>query len=209
MRRGKLVHVVDDDDGVRKAVGFLLRTAGFAVRPWAAGGDLLRAVDASQPACILLDLQMPPPDGLTVQRELIARGITIPVVIFTGRGDPGVAVQALRAGAHDVIEKPFERAHLLGVIDGVFRLMGDPGEAGRRAAAAKRALSTLQDGEYAVLRYLAEGLTNAQIADALDVPAPAVELRRASLLRKLDVPHLSAALRLFFATGASAGDQYG
>lgn len=209
MRQGKLVHVVDDDDGVRKAVVFLLRSAGFAVRPWSTGGDLLHAVDASHPACILLDVQMPPPDGLTVQRELIARGIMLPVVIFTGRGDPGVVVQALRAGAHDVIEKPFARSHLLGVIDGVFRLIEDAAEASRRAADAARALSTLQGTEYAVLRHLAEGLTNAQIADALNIPQPAVELRRASALRKLDVAHVAAALRLFFAAGHSAGDRHG
>jgi len=105
----RLIHVVDDDDSVRRSAGFLLRTSGYAVRLHTSGVAFLREIKAAEPGCVLLDVRMPEIDGLAVQEELVARGITMPVIILTGHADVSIAVQAMKTGAVDFIENPSKR----------------------------------------------------------------------------------------------------
>jgi two-component system response regulator FixJ len=199
VKHKRLVHVVDDDDGVRRSLSFLLRTAGFQVKSWPSGADFLAGIDIADPACILLDACMPPPDGITVLRELSQRGVAFPVIVLTGHVDLAGAIEVLRAGAADFIEKPFERALLLATIGNAFRYMEDPA-ADRRQEAAVRALAALDDPERLVLEKVAAGWEDDRIAEHLRISLRAVAAQRARLPGRLGLPSVAAALRLVFAT---------
>ena len=116
MAQDRLVHVVDDEDSIRRSLDFLLRTAGFQVQKWDNGEAFLKGADSAAPACVLLDIRMPGLDGLQVQAEMASRGFNQPVVVLTGHGDIGIAVRAMRAGAVDLLEKPFNRERLLQIL---------------------------------------------------------------------------------------------
>ena len=116
----RLVHLVDDDEAVRRSVGFMLKTSGFQVRAYDGGIELLKAAASLESGCILLDIRMPGMDGLEVYAALRDKGVILPVIIMTGHGDVSLAVQAMKAGAVDFIEKPFEKAVLLSAIDNGF-----------------------------------------------------------------------------------------
>lgn len=195
----RLVHLVDDDEAVRRSAGFMLKTSGFQVRTYESGVELLKAVASLEAGCILLDIRMPGMDGLEVHQALKDKGVTLPVIIMTGHGDVALAVQAMKGGAIDFIEKPFEKAVLLAAIDqGLAHL--------RRAAADRTSaddaavrLQKLTAREREVLDGLAKGLPNKTIAYDLGISPRTVEIHRANLMTKLEVRSLSEALRLAFA----------
>src|SRR3546814_19687653 len=108
------IYVVDDDEAIRRSLSFMLKTSGFMVKLFEGGLPFLKAAAGLEPGCVLLDVRMPDMDGLAVQRELRARGVMLPVVIMTGHGDIDLAVTAMKAGASDFIEQPFDQAGLLG-----------------------------------------------------------------------------------------------
>ena len=114
MSQPRLIHIIDDEDSVRRSASFMLKTSGFSVQAWASGVAFLKEVRHVEAGCILLDVRMPEMDGLEVQRTLHERGVTMPVIILTGHGDVSIAVRAMKAGAVDFIEKPFEKEVLLG-----------------------------------------------------------------------------------------------
>jgi two-component system response regulator FixJ len=112
-----LVHLVDDDEAIRRSVGFALRTSGYEVRTYENGAEILKIASSLETGCILLDVRMPGMNGLEVQAALKEKGVTLPIVLMTGHGDVALAVRALEAGAIDFIEKPFEKALLLSAIE--------------------------------------------------------------------------------------------
>ncbi|HVU29657.1 MAG TPA: response regulator transcription factor [Sphingomicrobium sp.] len=112
-----LVHLVDDDESIRRSVGFALRTSGYEVRTYENGAEILKIASSLETGCILLDVRMPGMNGLEVQAALKEKGVTLPIVLMTGHGDVALAVRALEAGAIDFIEKPFEKALLLSAIE--------------------------------------------------------------------------------------------
>src|SRR5664279_4322052 len=116
MASDAVVHLIDDDDGVRQAVAFLLTTSGFAVRVYESAAAFLEALPTVQPGCIVTDVRMPEMDGLELQRQLKQRGVALPVIVVTGHGDVPLAVEAMKAGAIDFIEKPFNDEKLLSAI---------------------------------------------------------------------------------------------
>jgi two-component system response regulator FixJ len=195
----RLIHLVDDDEAIRRSAGFMLKTSGFHVRSYENGVELLKAAPQLEPGCILLDIRMPGMDGLEVQEALKAKGVALPVIIMTGHGDVSLAVQAMKAGAVDFIEKPFEKAVLLSAIEqGIDRLKRS--SAGReRADEAAVRLQALTPRERDVLDGLAKGLPNKTIAYDLGISPRTVEIHRANLMSKLEVRSLSEALRLAFA----------
>lgn len=197
----KLIHIVDDEEAIRKSASFLLRTAGYAVETWASGTMFLADVKHAEHGCVLLDIRMPEMDGLDVQRTLAERGVTMPVVIMTGHGDVGIAVRAMKAGAVDFLEKPFERATLLYAIETAFARIAEAGSAIGRAKEAEVRLAALTPRERDVLNGLARGLPNKTIAYDLGISARTVEVHRANLMTKLEVRSLSDALRIAFAAG--------
>lgn len=199
MSEGKLVHVVDDDDAVRRSVGFMLKTSGYLVNSYASGNDLLKNVRELDRGCILLDIRMPGMDGLEVQQELLSSGVSLPVIIMTGHGDIPLSVRAMKAGAIDFIEKPFEKAVLVSAIEDGFSSL-QRSDAGReRSKNANVRLKVLTPRERDVLDGLARGLPNKTIAYDLGISPRTVEIHRANLMTKLEVRSLSEALRLAFA----------
>lgn len=195
----RLVHLVDDDEAIRRSVGFMLKTSGFHVRTYESGVELLKAAPNLEPGCVLLDIRMPAMDGLEVQAALRDKGVTLPVIIMTGHGDVSLAVQAMKAGAVDFIEKPFEKAVLLSAIEhGVERLKKSAANLDRADEAAVR-LQALTPREREVLDGLAKGLPNKTIAYDLGISPRTVEIHRANVMSKLGVRSLSEALRIAFA----------
>ena len=187
----RLVHVADDDDAIRRSVSFALKTSGFRVRVYESGSELLKHAPEIEPGCILLDIRMPGMDGLEVQEALQAKGVTLPVIIMTGHGDVSLAVRAMKAGAVDFIEKPFQKAVLLGAIEQAM------GRLNHSEAAIKLKLLTPRERD--VLDGLAKGLPNKSIAYDLGISPRTVEIHRANLMSKLGVHSLSEALRIAFA----------
>ena len=196
----KIVHLVDDDDAIRRSAGFMLKTSGYQVKSYASGVELLKEREI-EPGCILLDVRMPEMDGLQVQKALRDRGLTHPVIVMTGHGDVTVAVEAMKSGAVDFIEKPFEKAQLLIAIEEGFSRIAQAGRSTKRADEARVRLQSLTPRERDVLEGLVRGHPNKTIAYDLDISPRTVEIHRANLMSKLGVASLSEALRIAFAAG--------
>ena len=195
----RLVHVADDDDAIRRSVAFALKTSGFRVHVYESGSDLLKQGADIEPGCILLDIRMPGMDGLEVQEALKAKGVTLPVIIMTGHGDVSLAVRAMKAGAVDFIEKPFQKAVLLGAIEQAMGRLNQAAANREQANEAAVKLKALTPRERDVLDGLAKGLPNKSIAYDLGISPRTVEIHRANLMSKLGVHSLSEALRIAFA----------
>ena len=195
----RLVHLVEDDDSVRRSVGFMLKTSGFAVQSYGSGTDLLKQAKSLARGCILLDIRMPGMDGLEVQQALKDNGVSLPVIIMTGHGDVPLSVKAMKAGAIDFIEKPFEKAVLLSALEQGFGSLQRSDDARERTKSARIRLRVLTPREREVLDGLADGLPNKTIAYDLRISPRTVEIHRANLMTKLGVRSLSEALRLAFA----------
>jgi two-component system response regulator FixJ len=197
----RLIHVVDDEEAIRRSASFMLKTSGFDVQTWPSGVAFLKEAKAAAAGCILLDVRMPEMDGLEVQQALNERGIAMPVIVLTGHGDISIAVRAMKAGAVDFLEKPFEKARLLDAIEEAFARLEDTAARGDRAQDAQVAIASLTAREREVLEGLAQGLPNKTIAYDLDISSRTVEVHRANLMSKLNVRSLSEALRIAFAAG--------
>lgn len=199
----RVVHVVDDDDSVRRSVGFMLKTSGHKVHSYASGLELLKECKELEPGCILLDIRMPQMDGMEVHEAIKERGVALPVIIMTGHGDIPLSVKAMKAGAIDFIEKPFEKAALLDALESGFASLKRTGNSHVRARDAAVRLQILTPREREVLDGLADGLPNKTIAYDLGISPRTVEIHRANLMSKLGVRSLSEALRLAFAAQES------
>jgi two-component system, LuxR family, response regulator FixJ len=201
MADNRLVHVVDDEDAVRRSLDFLLRNAGFGVEKWPDGESFLKGADRSARACVLLDVRMPGMDGLQVQAEMEARGLNLPVIVLTGHGDIATAVRAMQAGAVDFLEKPFERERLLQALEIGFAQLADQQGKRDREQWAKTQIAGLTQREQEVLEGLACGYPNKTIAYDLGISARTVEVYRANAMEKLEVTNFADALRIAFAAG--------
>ena len=197
----RTVYLVDDDEAIRRSAGFMLKTSGFQVKTYASGVEFLEVVKEAVPGCILLDVRMPEMDGLQVQEALAERGILLPVVVMTGHGDINTAVEAMKLGAVDFIEKPFEKAVLLSAIEAGLERLDKSAKRHARADEARVKLGVLTPRELDVMKGLVRGHPNKTIAYDLDISPRTVEIHRANLMTKLEVHSLSEALRIAFAAG--------
>lgn len=204
MVSSKLVHIVEDDESMRRSTSFALKTSGYAVTTWNTGTAFLKEVKHAEHGCILLDIRMPEIDGLEVQQILAERGVAMPIVIMTGHGDIGIAVRAMKAGAVDFLEKPFEKAALLGAVESAFDRIARADDVLARAEEADVILGILTPRERDVLEGLAQGRPNKTIAFDLGISPRTVEVHRANVMAKLEVRSLSDALRIAFAAGMGA-----
>jgi two-component system response regulator FixJ len=198
-REQRLVHLVDDDAAVRRSVGFMLKTSGHRVESYESGTDLLKAGKHLEEGCILLDIRMPGMDGLEVQQVLQEKGVSLPVIIMTGHGDISLAVRAMKAGAVDFIEKPFDKNVLLGSLEEGYQRLAQKGTTDDRRRDAEIRMQALTARERDVLEGLAQGLPNKTIAYDLGISPRTVEIHRANLMNKLHARSLSEALRTAFA----------
>jgi two-component system response regulator FixJ len=197
----RTLHIVDDDDDVRESAALLLEASGYSVTPYASGVEFLEKLDATVPACVLLDIHMPQMDGLEVQRHLVERGVTFPVIVLTGQGDISIAVQAMKNGAFEFLEKPYLNEVLLEAVRDAFVKLGSTTEDRAVTAQAKASVAKLTGRETEVMRGLLAGLPNKLIAYELDISVRTVEIYRANVMDKLDARSLSTAVRIALAAG--------
>lgn len=202
----RCVHLVDDDEAIRRSVSFMLRTSGLIVRTYSSGAPLLEAARELEPGCVLLDVRMPGMDGLEVQQALKDGGTFFPVIVMTGHGDISLAVRAMKAGAIDFIEKPFGKAVVLAALEAGFQRLENTGKQDQRTEFAQARLKVLTRREHEVLQGLARGHPNKTIAYDLGISPRTVEVYRANVMAKLDVASLSEALRVAFAAGLGESD---
>lgn len=195
------VYLVDDDESVRRSIGFMLKTSGYSVITFISGDEFLRSVKHLEPGCILLDIRMPGKDGLEVQAELNSQGVSFPLIVITGHGDITMAVAAMKAGALDFIEKPFEKATLIGGLQQAALRLGDDDRRHARKDEALVLLNCLTPRERDVLDGLVKGHPNKTIGYDLEISPRTVEIHRANLMQKMDVHTLSDLLRIAFAAG--------
>ena len=197
----RIIHLVDDEESIRKAASFALKTAGYDVIAYTSGVEFLRTAKSAEVGCVILDVRMPEMDGLQVQTTMAARGINMPVIVLTGHGDVSVAVQVMKGGAIDFLEKPFEKAALLEAVRRAFARLDDVDLRALESSEAEVRVAALTPREQEVLEGLANGLPNKTIAYDLGCSSRTVEVHRASLMAKLEVRNLSEALRIAFAAG--------
>jgi FixJ family two-component response regulator len=191
-----LVYIVDDDPDMRDSLRWLMKTVGIRAQTFASAAEFLRDFTPNGPGCVILDVRMPGTSGLDLFEELIARGEGLPVLFITAHADVPMAVRAMKSGAVEFVEKPFNRQTLL---DKVQRAIKDDSERRSRMAARanlSRRFQQLTDKEREVLALIKEGRPNKDIATQLQITPRAVELRRSSLMRKLEVRSLIELLRL-------------
>ena len=195
--------IVDDDADVRDSLRALLESAGFDVRDFDSAKAILADGGLDQAACLIADIRMPDMDGLALQEELAHRKIGLPVIIVTGHGDVPLAVRAMRAGAVDFIEKPFDDELLLQSIKQALALRKESrGQASLAQTAAAR-IGLLTERERQVLECLVAGKPNKVIAYELDISPRTVEIHRAHVMEKMQAKSLSDVVRLALAAGVS------
>lgn len=204
----KHIHIVDDEEPIRRSLAFLLRTSGYSVQTWESGAAFLREARTTRAGCVLLDIRMPEMDGLEVQARLLEQGITMPVVLLTGHGDITQAVAAMRAGAIDFLEKPFDRDKLLQAVEAGFRRLRDAADQRAQSVAAQVQVAALTEREREVLAGLACGYPNKTIAFDLGISPRTVEVHRANLMAKLRVNTFADALRIAFAAGLGEDSEW-
>jgi two-component system, LuxR family, response regulator FixJ len=191
-----LVEVVEDDAAMRDALSLLLASAGIQARGFASAEEFLRSGDPTGCACLLTDVRLPGMDGLSLHRRLLALGAEPAVVVITGHGDIAMAVAALKAGALDFVEKPFDPAVLLDSVRAALRRAGDVRR--RRAAAreAERRLQALTDREREILELLVQGHANKTVAARLGISVRTAEHHRANIMEKAGARSLSQLLKM-------------
>jgi two-component system response regulator FixJ len=197
---GPTVFIVDDDDAVRDSLGALVESAGLTAESFASGTRFLDAIGPDRIGCVLLDVQMPDLGGLEIQERLAASQSGLRVIIITGHGDVPLAVRAMKAGAVDFIEKPFDDGVLL---DCVQRALAESqrGQAGEAAAAGLEGLGQLTPRERDVLHQLIVGNPNKVIAYELGISPRTVEVHRARVMEKMQAKSLSHLVRMALAAG--------
>jgi len=197
----RTVYIVDDDDAVRASLHTLLSIRNdLLIRSYRSGDAFLQEVSDLDPGVVLLDFHMPGATGLDVLNAL-NKNPKFVAIVLTGQGNVGLAVQAMKAGALDFVEKPYEAEVLMQLVDAAFARLEQGSEAAARVNAAEAKIAKLSPRETDVLKGLIEGRSNKIIAFELDISPRTVEIYRANLMEKLEVRSLSEALRIAFAAG--------
>ena len=187
------IYIVDDDDGMRRALTVLMTTVGYHAVPFAKPTDFLAKHDPRQPGCLVLDVRMPEMSGLEVQQQLNRSGSLIPVILITGHGDIPMAVQAMKDGAFDFLQKPFRDQELLDRINAALKQDAENRAAVERLADVKARAESLTPREREVMALVVDGRANKVIAIDLGLSERTVEIHRANVMEKMgarSVAHL-------------------
>jgi two-component system response regulator FixJ len=199
--RGK-VYVIDDDEAMRDSLDFLLGSANFDVTLFESANRFLETLSSTDFGCVVSDIRMPGIDGIELLKRLKASRSAFPVVIMTGHGDVPLAVEAMKLGASDFLEKPFEDDRLVGMIDAALR----QAESGARSEAVTldiaARIESLSPRERQVMDGLIAGLSNKLIAKEYDISPRTIEVYRANVMTKMQAGSLSELVRLAMRAGA-------
>ncbi len=195
------VFVVDDEPAVRDSLRALLDTYGFAVETYASGDEFLDHVERGRPGCLIADVRMPGMSGTELQRELAKRSIPLPVIVITGHGDVPMAVDALKAGAVDFLEKPLDDEALVGSIRRALEhdQRSRAKEEELSVLAARRARLTGRETE--VMDLIVDGLANHVVAERLGISARTVEHYRANIMQKMEAASFAHLVRMAIKLG--------
>jgi two-component system response regulator FixJ len=201
MQSTNLVHLIDDDEAVRSSLAFLLSTAKIGVQTYESATAFLTALPDARTGCVVTDVRMPGMSGLDLLRELKARKLAMPVIVITGHGDVQLAVEAMKIGAADFIEKPFDDDVLLAAVRGALsRSEKNAEQEGERAKLIEK-LDTLSNRERDVLEGLVAGKPNKIIAFDLGISPRTVEIYRANVMTKTGAGSLSDLVRMALLAG--------
>jgi two-component system response regulator FixJ len=196
MLNNAVVTVIDDDSAARQSLVFLLSAAGIAVRTFESATSFLKASPTLHGGCIVTDMRMPGMSGLELQRRLNARKSAMPVIMITGHGDIPLAVEAMKLGAVDFIEKPFEGKVLLAAVRTALDKGNREAECVLETSEAVQKIHTLSMRERQVLRHIVAGCPNKRIALELGISSRTVEVHRANVMAKMQAKSLSELVRM-------------
>jgi len=195
MTNDPVVHVIDDHDGARDALAFLLIAENFSVRAYGSAKAFLDALPSAQAGCVITDVRMPEINGLDLLRRLKSREIGWPVIVMTGQADVPVAIEAIKLGAADFIEKPYDAEVLIGAVRFALRGRANDVRDAQRTDIQQK-VATLSAGERQVMDGLVDGCSNNSIACELGLNAHSVEVLRAGVMTKMQVTSLSHLVRM-------------
>ena len=201
MPASAVVHVIDDDVDVRQSLAFLLSAAGLAVRVHESASAFLQVLPEVEEGCVVTDIRMPQVDGLELQRRLRDLKSGLPVIVMTGHGDVPLAVEAMKGGAVDFIEKPFDDEVLLSAVRAALAWRARQSERDARAVEIQARIQRLSDREREVLNRLVAGKANKVIAYELGISPRTVEVYRANVMTKMQADSLSELVRMALLDG--------
>jgi two-component system response regulator FixJ len=203
MSNEPVVHVIDDDEAIRESLAFLLDTAGLTASTYESAESFLAALPGLGAGCIVTDVRMPGMSGLDLARRVKELGSALPIVVMTGHGDIPLAVEAMKAGAFDFIEKPFSDDVMLAAVQSAIGLGADAGRQSAERATLLTRLDSLSIRERQVLDALVAGRANKVIAYELGISPRTVEVYRANVMTKMQAASLSELVRMAMAAGAA------
>ena len=191
-----VVHIVDDDESVRKSLRWLIESVGLKVDCYDSANSFTQATINQGPGCMVLDVRMPGMSGLDLQEQLSKHDLPLPVIIVTGHADVPMAIRALKSGAFDFIEKPYNDQHLLDRVQEAIAHSTHSLSVDTEKQEARRKIDSLTPREREVMSLVTEGYPNKQIAVKLDLSIKTVETHRANLMSKMQVSSLPALIKL-------------
>ncbi len=196
-----VVHIVDDDRMARESLRWLIESAHLPARVYARGLDFLEAGGEPGCGCVLLDVRMPDIDGMELHRRLRRRGVSLPVIIVTGHADVAMAVRAMKAGAWDFIEKPYNDALMLGRVQSAIAFDRDKRRDRERIDAIQARAARLTPREHEVMARVLQSRPNKLIAAELGISIKTVELHRANLMTKMEAASATELVRMAIIAG--------
>jgi two-component system, LuxR family, response regulator FixJ len=203
-KRKPVIYIVDDDDGMRRALTVLMTTVGYQPAAFARPAEFLAKYDPNQASCLVLDVRMPEMSGLEVQQQLNRNGAMLPVILITGHGDIPMAVQAMKDGAFDFLQKPFRDQDLLDRINAALKQDAQNRESVDRLADLRQRSASLTPREREVLGHVVDGKANKVIAIDLGLSERTVEIHRANVMEKMDARSVAHLVKMHLTLGGEA-----
>jgi two-component system response regulator FixJ len=191
-----VVYIVDDEEPIRTALSLLLKTEGLNSKAYATAQAFLDGYDKNTPSCLVLDVRMPEMSGLELQESLLSEGIDIPIIFMTANGDIPSTVRAMKGGARDFIQKPFENHHLLETIQKHLEQEIKGWQQKTRQSDIKKRLTLISPREHDVLKLLVKGLQSKQIGMELGIGIRTVESHRAHIMDKLQITSVAQLVQI-------------